>query len=115
MFKATEPIQTKFGIVFDWLILTMSFIFIVLGVAKELLENVKGLRLERHAPVAAVVWYHPIGAPGIPKGMMSPEAFDSFTSNMSNTINALSSSSSVGGGFSGGGGGGGDGGGSGAG
>jgi len=32
MFKATEPIQTKFEIVFDWLILTMSFIFIVLGV-----------------------------------------------------------------------------------
>jgi uncharacterized membrane protein len=91
---------------------------VVLGVADELLENVKNLSLERHAQVAAVAWYHPVGAPGIPTGMMSPQAFSSFSSNMSNMISALSSSSSVGGGFSGGaggGGGGGGGGGSGAG
>jgi uncharacterized membrane protein len=88
---------------------------VVLGVAKELLENVRDLSLERHAPIAAVVWYRPIGAPGVPKGMMSPQAFSAFSSNMTNMINALSSSSSVGGGFAGGGGGGGGGGGSGAG
>jgi uncharacterized membrane protein len=88
---------------------------VVLGVAKQLLENIKDLSLERHAMVAAVAWYHPIGAPGVPTGMMSPEAFSSFSSNMNSMISALSSSSSVGGGFSGGGGGGGGGGGSGAG
>lgn len=88
---------------------------VVLGIAKELLENLKNLSLERHAPVAAVIWYHPIGVPGAPKGMMSPEAFTAFSSNMNSMISALSSSSSVGGGFSGGGGGGGGGGGSGAG
>jgi uncharacterized membrane protein len=88
---------------------------VVLGVAKQLLENIKDISLERHAQVAAVAWYHPIGTPGIPKGMMSPEAFSAFSSNMNGMISALSSSSSVGGGFSGGGGGGGGGGGSGAG
>ncbi len=88
---------------------------VVLGVAEKLLENVKDLSLERHAPVAAVIWYHPIGVPGVPKGMMSPESFSAFSSNMNSMITALSSSSSVGGGFSGGGGGGGGGGGSGAG
>jgi uncharacterized membrane protein len=88
---------------------------VVLGVAEKLLENIKNLSLERHAAVAAVAWYHPIGTPGIPTGMMSPESFTAFSSNMTNMINALSSSSSVGGGFSGGGGGGGGGGGSGAG
>jgi uncharacterized membrane protein len=88
---------------------------VVLDVAKQLLENVKNLSLERNAPVAAVVWYHPIGAPGVPAGMMSPESFSAFSSNMNSMITALSSSSSVGGGFSGGGGGGGGGGGSGAG
>jgi uncharacterized membrane protein len=84
---------------------------VVLDVAKELLENIKNLSLERNAPVAAVFWYHPIGTPGIPSGMMSPESFSAFSANMNNMINALSSSSSVGGGFSGGGGGGGRGGG----
>jgi uncharacterized membrane protein len=88
---------------------------VVLGVANKLLDNIKNLSLERHVSVAAVSWYHPIGSPGVPKGMMSPESFSSFSSNMSSMINALSSSSSVGGGFSGGGGGGGGGGGSGAG
>lgn len=88
---------------------------VVLGVAKQLLENIKDLSIERHAPVAAVVWYHPIGVAGVPKGMMSPEAFTALSSNMNSMISALSSSSSVGGGFSGGGGGGGGGGGSGAG
>ena len=88
---------------------------VVLGVAKELLENIKDLSLDRHAKVAAVAWYHPIGSVGVPTGMMSPEAFSSFSSNMNSMITALSSSSSVGGGFSGGGGGGGGGGGSGAG
>lgn len=84
---------------------------VVLGVAEKLLENIKDLSLERHAPVAAVAWYHPIGARGIPKGMMSPESFSSFSSNMSNMVHVLSSSSSVGGGFAGGAGGGGGGGG----
>ena len=79
---------------------------VVLDVAKELLENIKNFSLERNSPVVAVAWYHPIGAPGIPSGMMSPESFSAFSSNMSNMINALNSSSSVGGGFSGGGGGG---------
>ncbi len=88
---------------------------VVLGVAKELLENVKNLSLAKHRPVAPCTWYYPIGAPGVPKGMMSPQAFDSFASNMSNMISALSSSSSVGGGFSGGAGGGGGGGGGGSG
>jgi uncharacterized membrane protein len=88
---------------------------VVLGVAKELLENIRDLSLERHASVVAVAWYHPVGALGVPKGMMSPQAFSALSSNMNNMINALSSSSSVGGGFAGGGGGGGGGGGSGAG
>jgi uncharacterized membrane protein len=86
---------------------------VVLGVAKQLLKNLSSLSAERNIPVAAVAWYHPAGMKA--GGMMTPQAFDAFSSNMSNMVTVLSSSSSVGGGFSGGGGGGGGGGSSGAG
>ncbi len=86
---------------------------VVLGVARQLLKNLSALSAERNIPVAAVAWYHPSGLKT--GGMMTPQAFDAFSSNMSNMVTALSASSSVGGGFSGGGGGGGGGGSSGAG
>ena len=88
---------------------------VVLGVAKELLKNLKRLAEEQHITFAAAGWYYGAGVTTAPTGVMSPDSFSSMVSNLSNTVSALSSSTSVGGGFAGGGGGGGGGGGSGAG
>jgi uncharacterized membrane protein len=88
---------------------------VVLGVAKELLKILNRLSEEQKMKFASAGWYYGSGVSKVPSGTMSPEAFSSMVSNLSNTINALSSSSSVGGGFSGSGGGGGGGGSSGAG
>jgi len=88
---------------------------VVLGVAKELLKILKRLAEEQNVAFAAAGWYYGAGVSRAPTGVMSPESFSSMVSNLSSTINALSSSTSVGGGFAGGGGGGGGGGGSGAG
>jgi len=86
---------------------------IALGVAKELLENIKKLSIERNVPISSVAWYN-VGMP-MKAGTMDIGGMSSFIDSLSGTISSLSSSTSVGGGFSGGGGGGGGGGGSGAG
>jgi uncharacterized membrane protein len=84
---------------------------IALGVAEELLKNMKRLAQEANLPVSAP-WYH---TPSGRIDTMSLASLTALTTNISNTMKALSTATSVGGGFSGGGGGGGGGGSSGAG
>ena len=93
---------------------------VVLGVAEELLKNLKDFAIRTNQNVYGVGWYY--GSSGVMYGTLSPKQFSILSSNISSTINsmtmssgAFSTSTSTGGGFSGGGGGGGGGGGSGAG
>ncbi|MBP9015986.1 MAG: DUF2207 domain-containing protein, partial [Candidatus Atribacteria bacterium] len=86
---------------------------VVLGVAEELLKNLKLYAQERGETLVVPTWYHPVGGTFTLASLDGLSQLDNFSNRMENLAHlrqAVSTSTSVGGGFSHGGGGGGGGG-----
>ncbi|HXL01816.1 MAG TPA: DUF2207 domain-containing protein [Candidatus Atribacteria bacterium] len=86
---------------------------VVLGVAEELLKNLKLYAQERGEALVVPTWYHPVGGTFTLASLDGLSQLDNFSNRMENLAHlrqAVSTSTSVGGGFSHGGGGGGGGG-----